>query len=551
MTDANREELAEILFPNIKTTREEIEEKYPARVLKEGEMVTRFGPSPTGFMHVGNLYGAFLDFVMARQSNGIFYLRMEDTDSKREVDGAKELVLNSLDNFKIYYDEGYNKGGEYGPYVQSERSEIYQAYAKELIKEGKAYPCFMSEAELSEIREGQELRKELTGIYGHYAVDRDLSLDEIKEHLKNNDEYVIRIKSPGDMNKQIVLHDLIKGDINLPENIIDEVILKKDGIPTYHFAHVIDDYLMHTTHVIRGDEWISSYPKHLQLAQLIGVKMPKYAHHAPLTKKEDGKIRKLSKRKDPEFSVGYYKEAGIPADAVKIYLATLANTNFEEWYTQNTDKKVEDFKFSYKKMPTGGTLFDMEKLNNICRTYFSRLSADVIFDDALNYYKDYDIEFYNLMLEHKEKLIAFLNIERDGKRPRKDIATYQDIKEESMYMFDELFFENIDLTYKDIDRQAIDFEILDAYLSIYSSEDSEDIWYEKIQDLADSHGYARTTKLYKENPDMYKGHIGDVCESIRHAITGRVRTPNLYQILKILGKECMQKRIDVLKQSIK
>lgn len=550
MTDANREELAEILFPSIKLTVGEIEKKYPNRVLNEGEMVTRFGPSPTGFMHVGNLYGAFLDSVMAHQSNGVFYLRIEDTDSKREVDGAKNLILDSLNNFRIYYDEGYNKGGIYGPYVQSQRADIYQTYAKSLVKEGKAYPCFMSENELSEIREGQELRKELTGIYGHYAVDRDLSLDEIKKHLENNDEYVIRIKSFGDMNKQIVLHDLIKGDINLPENIIDEVILKKDGIPTYHFAHVIDDHLMHTTHVIRGDEWISSYPKHLQLSQLLGFKMPKYAHHAPLTKKEDGKIRKLSKRKDPEFSVGYYKEAGIPADAVKLYLATLANTNFEEWYIQNKDKQIEDFKFSYKKMPTGGTLFDMEKLNNICRTYFSRLSSKEIFNDSLNYYKDYDINFYNLMLDNKDDLLAFLDIERDGKRPRKDIATYKDIKEESRYIFDELFFDNIDDTYREINKDLIDFEILNDYLAIYDENDSEDIWYEKIQSLADNHGYAKTTKMYKENPDMYKGHIGDVCENIRHVVTGRLRTPNLYQILRILGKGRIQKRVDFLKSLI-
>ena len=547
MTEKDRLELSELLFSNINTTREELEEKYPDRKLEEGKMVTRFGPSPTGFMHIGNLYGAFLDSVMAKQTNGIFYLRLEDTDSKREVEGARELILNSLDRFNIKYDEGYNKGGIYGPYIQSERKNIYQTYVKDLVRQGKAYPCFMKETELAEIREGQELRKELTGIYGHYASDRDLSLEEVKAHLEKNDEYVIRIKSPGDMNKQIILHDLIKGDINLPENIIDEVILKKDGIPTYHFAHVIDDHLMHTTHVIRGDEWISSYPKHLQLSQLLGFKPPKYAHHAPLTKKEDGKIRKLSKRKDPEFSVGYYKEAGIPADALRLYLATLANTNFEEWYIQDKDKKIEDFKFSYKKMPTGGTLFDMEKLNNICRTYFSRLDAATIYNDSLEYYKEYDTDFYNIMQTNKDVLISFLNIERDGKRPRKDIATYKDVKEESYYMFDELFFENLNNSYKEINKENIDLEIVNKYLEIYDENDSQDEWYEKIKNLAEQNNYAPTTKEYKENPDLYKGHIGDVCEAIRHIVTGKLRTPNLYEILRILGKEKIRKRVSNFK----
>ena len=325
-------ELADLLFPNIKITVDEIEAKYPARDLKEGAYVTRFAPSPTGFLHVGGLYGSFLDSMLAKQTGGIFYLRVEDTDSKREKEGAFDAILDGLKAYDIIYDEGPDKGGNYGPYVQSERVEIYQAYAKKLVSEGKAYPCFMSEEEIADIRSGQELRKEKIGIYGSYAVDRDLSLDEIKEHLANGDSYVIRLKSPGDSHNEVVLHDLIKGDISLPENDIDEVILKKDGIPTYHFAHVIDDHLMHTTHVLRGDEWVPSFPKHLQLNQVLGFKPCKYAHHAPLTKKEDGKIRKFSKRKDPEFAVSYYEEAGIPKEGVRLYLATLANTNFEEWY---------------------------------------------------------------------------------------------------------------------------------------------------------------------------------------------------------------------------
>lgn len=536
-------ELAELLFPNIKKTREEVEAKFPDRNLKEGAMVTRFGPSPTGFLHIGNLYGAFIDSVMAHQTGGVMYLRLEDTDSKRQVEGASDLILNSLKHFHIAYDEGYGKEGFYGPYVQSERKEIYQVFAKALVEEGKAYPCFMKEEELQEIREGQELRKEITGIYKHYAVDRDLSLEEVKEHLEKKDEYVIRIKSPGDMDKQIILHDLIKGDILLPENIIDEVILKKDGIPTYHFAHVVDDHLMKTTHVIRGDEWVSSYPKHLQLFQLLGWKSPKYAHHAALTKKEDGKVRKLSKRKDPEFSVSYYQEAGIPAEALRLYLATLTNTNFEEWYLQNKDKTIADFTFSYKKMPVGGTLFDMEKLNNICRTYFSRLKAEKLYEDVLLYNEEYDKEYAGIMKKNKERLVSFLNIERDAKRPRKDIATLKDLKEESSYMIDEFFFQNAENTYKIAEEKNYDIELLKKYSEEFSESDSYEEWYERVKRFAQDNGYASEVKMYKENPENYKGHVGDICEMIRFCLTGRTKTPDLYQILSILGKENFKKRV--------
>lgn len=541
------QELAELLFPNIDKTPEDIEKLFPKRDIKEGAMVTRFGPSPTGFMHIGNLWGAFLDSIMAHQTGGICYLRMEDTDDKREVEGAKELVLNSLNHFHVEYDEGYGKEGIYGPYVQSERKDIYQVFAKELVKNGQAYPSFMTEEELQEIREGQELRKEITGIYGHYAIDRDLSLEEVKNHLANGDSYVIRIKSPGDMNKQVILHDCIKGDILLPENIIDEVILKKNGIPTYHFAHVVDDHLMKTTHVIRGDEWIPSYPKHLQLFQMLGWKTPKYAHHATLTKKEDGKIRKLSKRKDPEFSVSYYKEAGIPAEAVRLYLATLTNTNFEEWYLQNKDKSLDDFTFSYKKMPVGGTLFDIEKLNNICRTYFSRLTAIQVYEDCLTYNLEYDSAFAQLMEQNKDILIAFLNIERDSKRPRKDIATYKDLKQESFYMLDPLFYEDGKVTYQMPEDKKYNVNLLEEYGNVFVENDSYEQWYERIKHFAQDHGYASEVKEYKNNPDQYKGHVGDICEMIRFAVTGRTRTPDLYQILTILGKEKLQKRIKFFK----
>ncbi len=543
MNKEEREILADLLFPNIKETPEEIEKRYPNRNRKEGEKVTRYAPSPTGFMHLGNLEGAFLDYLFAVQSNGIFYVRIEDTDQERFVEQAEDLIEQTLKNYNIMPTEGPFTEGNYGPYHQSSRKEIYQTYIKDLIRKGLAYPCFMTKEELAEIREGQELRKESLGVYGHYAVDRDLSLEEIEKNLEQKKNYVIRIKSPGNINNQIVLHDLIKGDITLPENIIDEVIMKQDGLPTYHFAHVIDDYLMRTTIVIRGDEWIPSYPKHLQLNQLLGFKPCKYAHHALLTKKDNGHIRKLSKRKDPEFSLSYYDEEGIPEEAVKLFLATIINTNFEEWYLQNPDKSYMDFPFSFKKMPTGGTLFDTEKLNNICRTYFSRLKAEEIYENSLKYYEKYDKEFKNLMERNKEKVIKFLEIERNGKRPRKDIATYKDIKKEMSYIFEELFYnEN---TYKEIEKQ--DIEILNKYIEIYDEKDTNDEWYQKIQNLAEENNYAKSVKEYKNNSNSYKGHIGTICEEIRHATTGKMQTPNLYDILKILGKEEMKKRIEFYK----
>ncbi len=546
MNENERLELAEILFPNIKMTREELEKKYPERELKEGAKVTRFAPSPTGFMHVGNLEGAFLDYVFAKQSDGVFYLRLEDTDQERFVEGANELIENTLTMYGIMPEEGAFSSGNYGPYVQSERKEIYQTYIKDLIIKGLAYPCFMTKEELQEIREGQELRKEAIGVYGPYAADRDLSLDEVKKHLDNGEDYVIRIKSPGEVNNTVTLHDLIKGDITMPENMIDEVIMKKDGLPTYHFAHVVDDHLMHTTTVIRGDEWVPSYPKHLQLCQILGFKVPKYAHHAPLTKKDEetGNIRKLSKRKDPEFSVGYYQEAGIPVEGVKLFLSTIVNTNFEEWYLQNPEKSYLDFPFSFKKMPVGGTLFDVEKLNNICRTYFSRISAEEIYDMSLEYFEKYDEDFFKVMKDNKDKLIGFLDIERNGKRPRKDIATLKDVKIESSYMFSEYFYEDKEKTYSEIDKDSVDIEILNKYLDIFDEKDDNDTWYSKIQTLADENGYAVSTKEYKNNPDNYKGHIGDICEMIRHVVTGKNQTPNLSNILSILGKEEIKKRIE-------
>ena len=353
MNKEERIELAELLFPNIKNTREYYEKKYPERDLVDGAMVTRYGPSPTGNVHLGNLLSAFCDMVYAKQSGGSFYLRIEDTDQKRMIDGGIENITGVLHDFDILPTEGYSFGGEYGPYIQSERTEIYQTYVKDLIIQGLAYPCFMTEEEIANIREEQEINKTKIGIYGVYAADRDLSLEEVKEKLTNGEEYVIRLKSPGNPKNEIEVIDAIKGKFKFPEHDIDTVLLKKDGTPTYHLAHVIDDHLLHTTHVIRGDEWVSSIPLHLQLFEVLGFKPVTYAHIAPITikDKETGNIRKISKRKDPWFGVKYYDENGIPIEALHLYLATISNTNFEEWYLANPDKSISDFEFSFSKQP--------------------------------------------------------------------------------------------------------------------------------------------------------------------------------------------------------
>ena len=546
MNESDRLDLANLLFPNIDKDRNYYEEKYPERKLKEGAMVTRFGPSPTGFVHMGSLFGSFCDSIFAKQSNGIFYLRIEDTDQKRSIENGIEGIINDLDAFDIEPDESPIKGGDYGPYIQSERTEIYQTYVKDLIIQGYAYPCFMSEEEISSIREEQEINKTKLGIYGIYAADRDLTLDEIKEHLNNKDEYVIRLKSPGDSNKEIEITDCIKGKIKFPENDMDIVLLKKDGTPTYHFAHIIDDHLMHTTHVIRGDEWVSSIPLHVQLFDIMGFKRPEYAHTAAITKKDNGNIRKLSKRKDPEAKVSYYDELGIPIDAVKLYLATILNSNFEEWYLQNPDKKIEDFEFTFDKMAVGGTLFDLDKLNNISKTYFAHKSGKEVYEETLNWAKKHDKDYAKLLSDNKNDMIKFLSIEKDGPRPRKDIAAYSDVKEEFSYAIDELF-ERENYSKLESDKEY-DIDLIEKYINNLVIEDTNEEWFENIKKFSIDNGYASNTKEYKNDPDKYKGHIGDVCEILRVVVTGRTKSPDLYSIIKILGKDKLIKRIELYKK---
>ena len=534
MTEEERIELANLLFPNIDKDRDYYEKKYPERNLSEGAMVTRFGPSPTGFVHMGSLFGAFCDSVYAKQSNGVFFLRIEDTDQKRSVENGTDGIFNDLDAFEIIPDESSKVGGEYGPYIQSERTEIYQTYVKDLIVQGLAYPCFMKEEEIAAIREEQEINKTKIGIYGMYAVDRDLSIDEIKEKINNKEEYVIRLKSPGDSNKEVEIVDLVKGKMKFPENDMDIVLLKKDGTPTYHLAHVIDDHLMHTTHVIRGDEWVSSIPLHVQLFEILGFKRPEYVHTAAITKKEDGNIRKLSKRKDPEAKVSYYDEVGIPIDAVKLYLATILNSNFEEWYLNNSDKSINDFTFTFDKMAIGGTLFDLDKLNNISKTYFSHKNGSEVYEETYKWAVRHDKDYSKLLEDNKELMIKFLNIEKDGDRPRKDIAKYSDVKEEFSYAIDSMF-ETENYSKYDGDK-LYDLELVKDYV-----DNSE--WFNAVKEFSVKNGYAASPKEYKKNPDEFRGSVSDVCEALRVIVTGRLKSPDLFSIMKILGKDKINKRI--------
>lgn len=550
MEKNERIELAELLFPNIKHSRSYFEEKYPERNLPEGAMVTRYGPSPTGSVHLGNLFSAFCDMVYARQSNGSFFLRIEDTDQKRMVEGGIENIVGVLHGFDIMPNEGYSFDGIYGPYRQSERIEIYQTYVKDLIINGYAYPCFMTEEEIAEIREEQEINKTKIGIYGQYAVDRDLSLAEVKEKIAAGLEYVIRLKSPGDPTKQVEIVDCIKGKMKFPEHDVDTVLLKKDGIPTYHFAHAIDDHLMHTTHVIRGDEWVSSIPLHIQLFEILGFKRPEYAHIAPITikDKETGAIRKISKRKDPWAGVKFYEEGGIPIEALHLYLATIANTNFEEWYLENQEKSIKDFTFSFDKQAIGGTSFDEAKFNNICKTYFSRKKGEEVYNETLSWANKYDPEYAELLKANKDDMQKFLNIEKEGPRPRKDISKYSDVKEEFSYAIDSLFIKENYSKY-DGDKEY-DIDLALDYLEALDLDATNEEWFNMTKDFATKNGYAASPKDYKKNPELYKGHVGDICEALRVMVTGRSKSPDLFSIMKILGKDRIKARIDLYKKYI-
>ena len=547
-----REEYANMLLPKVMHDRAYYEEKYKKRNLPNDAMVTRIGPSPTGFVHIGTLYQAIVANRLAKQSGGVCFLRVEDTDQKRLVENGIEQILDAVKNYQIPFDEYpidmEREVGEYGPYIQSKRVDIYQAFVKELIIKDLAYPSFLTDEEKEEITEKQKKRKQRIGYYGIWAsAERSLTMDEVKEKVEAGIPYVIRLKSKGSFDNKIIVEDCIKGKLEFPENDMDHVLLKSDGIPTYHFAHAVDDTLMGTTHVTRGDEWLSSLPLHMELFHVLGFEPPKYAHLATIQKEEDGKRRKISKRKDPEANVKFYSEQGIPVEAVKIYLLTLANSNFEEWFLANPDKDIEEFKVTFDAMSTSGALFDMEKLLNISRNYLSRITAEHFYKELYDWASVYDKSSLSDLENYKDIIIATLNIERNTEKPRKDYGMYSEVLPNIAYMYGDFFTENYEWQ-KITDKNEIK-EILNTYIeNYYDEDDTEEVWFNKMKSMCDSLGYASNMKEYKKNPENFKGNVADVSTVIRVALTGKSRTPNLYDIMKILGVDEIKSRIQKVEE---
>lgn len=525
------------------------ENKYPKRELKDGAMVTRCAPSPTGMVHLGTLYVSFIDRIMASQSGGVCYLRIEDTDTERTVDDGINMIINSLSKFDINFDEGMTKDGvtgNYGPYVQSEREDIYKAFAKKLIIEDKAYPCFCSKEDIEHIKEIQTKNKEQIGYYGRWAKCRRLTMEDVIEKINNGEDYVIRLKSRGNPNHRIKFKDEIIGKMEIPENNQDIIIIKSDGLPTYHFAHAVDDHLMRTTHVIRGEEWLSSLDRHIDLFSNLGFELPKYAHVSTLMVDDNGTRRKISKRKDPWADVNYFHKQGIPNEALVLYMATIVNSNFEMWMSQNKDKGINDFDFNFKKMPKGGTMYDYDKIVNISKNFISTLKAEEVYNRALEFALEYDSELYDLLTKYKDYSIAVFNIEREQKKPRKDIASWSGVKDQIWYMYDELYNpENYEWqSITDMDEIK---NIVSSYLDKYNEDDDKDAWFNKMKEVAVSLGYAGEMKEYRENPSKYKGSIADFSTVVRVTLTSKSNTPDLYEIMKLFGKDRMNKRLEMIK----
>ena len=546
----SNKELADLIFPNIDKTIEDYDKMYPERNLKEGALVTRFAPSPTGFVHIGNLFQALTDYFLAKNSGGVFYLRNEDTDTKREVTDAVDKIMECLDYIGLNPDEYEYKGeihGNYGPYVQSERKEIYHAFIKHLIEIGRAYPCFCSAEELDIMRKKQEAKKAQPGYYGAWAKCRDLTNEERAERIKNGESYVIRFRSEGNPNRKVEFDDPVTGIIEFPENNNDMVIMKSgDMLPTYHFAHVVDDHLMHTTTVVRGQEWLPSVPLHIEMFDAFGFEKPRYIHNALLLKQDGNIKRKISKRKDPEALMSYYSEKGYPASAIIESLMTILNSNYEEWRDNHPDASFLEFNFDPKKVGTSGALYDLEKLDNISKNIISKMSATDLFERLLKYTEEYDVDFNKLLSENRDYTISILNIEREIEKPRKDYACLSDIKPNIYYMFPELFkAENYEWgRVTEIDEiKNIVSTYIDKYYDVL---DDKDTWFNKIKELTEELGYASNMKDYKKNPEMYKGNVADISTVIRVSLTTKSRTPDLYDIMRILGVDEIKRRINLL-----
>jgi len=546
-------DLANYIFPEINETIADLEAKYPARKLPEGAEVTRFAPSPTGFLHLGSLFTSLVAHKVAKDSGGVFYLRLEDTDTKREVEGSGDELVRQLAYFGIDPKEGYlgHDVGEYGPYKQSERAYIYKVCIKELMKKGRAYPCFCSAEQLEETRQIQEAMKEIPGYYGDYAICRTNTPDEAIARIEAGEPYVVRFKSMGNHNNKVTFHDEVRGDISIAENDMDIVILKSDGLPTYHFAHAVDDHFMHTTTVIRGEEWISSAPIHLELFDTLGFARPKYAHLPVIMKLDNGNKRKLSKRKDPEASVSHFIEEGFPKEALLVYLMSIANSNFEEWTAQNHSYNLDEFKFSFDKMSLDGVLFDQDKLNFFSKEIIAQMSAEELYNRVHEWATG---TFKERLEAYKETSIAALNIERGGEKARKDYACYKDVYPIISLFYkedNEKEFNEVGLSFNPNIPASVIKEVLEDFKESNDYSLGNDVWFSTVKELGARHKFAESGKIFKQNPDSYVGHVGDVAEIIRLAVTNRKNSPNLHDVLVILGKEEVDNRIERALKSLR
>ena len=548
-------DLANVIFPNITKTIEDYEKMYPERDLKEGARVTRFAPSPTGFMHLGGLFQAIINFVVAKQSGGVFYLRNEDTDKAREIDGAIELIIKTLKHYNLTPDEYQQEGKtlqKYGPYVQSERKEIYHAFIKHLIEIGRAYPCFCTKEELDDMRENQETMKMRTGYHGRFARCSRLTPEEAIEKINNGEKFIIRFRSNGNFDNKFEFDDLRQGKLYLNENDIDEVIMKAENmLPTYHFAHVVDDHLMRTTHVVRGEEWLPSAPKHIQMFEAFGFEAPKYIHTPLIMKKEGESLRKISKRKDPEASMSYYSELGYPILAVIESLMTIINSNYEEWHTANPDKPFTEFEFRADKMSTSGALYDLMKLEDISKNIISKMTKEEVYEASYIWASKYSESLKQMIDKDVEYYKNILNIEREQAKPRKDIAKYSDIENLIWYMYDDIFNnKEKEYEWKNITDKKEIKNILDTYMSKYIELDDKETWFNNIKLMCDELGYASNMKEYKKNPENFKGNVADVSTVLRVALTSKSMTPDLYEIMKLMGIDRIKERYNKINEEI-
>lgn len=545
------EKLADIIFGNLEHTTEYYIQKYPKRNLKEGARVTRYAPSPTGFQHIGGVFAALINERLANQSEGVFYLRIEDTDQKREVEGAIDDTIQTMHNFGMDFSEGMTgqetSKGEYGPYRQSQRADIYNTFAKNLLIKGLAYPDFCTPEELAELREKQVANKITPGYYGEYAKYRNITEEEAIKRIENGEKYIIRLKSPGDPEKRVEFHDLIKGDISFPENNQDVVLIKGDGLPTYHFAHAIDDYLMRTTDVIRGEEWLSSLPIHVQLFEVLGFEAPRYAHIPTIMKQDGGSKRKLSKRKDAEAAVSYYKEVGFPVVSVIEYLLNIVNSTYEEWRAENPKADYHEFEVHLEKMGKAGALFDLVKLNDVSKDRIAAMKATDVYDQYVAWAKEFDEEMFKLVTENEAMSKEMFNIDKEGPKPRKDFAKWDEVKEKVFYFFNELFsketVEQIELP-KTMTIEAAK-EVVETYKNEFKFDvESQEAWFEDLKEIGLKLGYCANRKEFKANPDQYKGMISDVAGAVRAALTHRTNSPDIYTIMQIIGEEKTRSRFD-------